>query len=124
MKGGDSFLNSSKIKDKIVKTLEDKKAIEINVINIQHISSLADYFVICSGTSSTHIKTLADELKEKMEASGYKLLNREGYKNPTWVLLDYGDVVVHIFSREDREFYNLERLWLDGEITKISHDNK
>jgi ribosome-associated protein len=124
MKGGDSFLELDKMKDQIIEVLEDKKAKEINVINIQHISTLADYFVICSGTSSTHIKTLADELKEKMEALGYNLLNKEGFKNSTWVLLDYGDVVVHIFSHEDREFYNLERLWLDGEITKINNDNE
>lgn len=103
--------------DKIIGFLDEKKAKDINIINIEEISVLADYFVICSGTSTTHIRTLADELETKMEKSGYKCSHVEGYNSARWILLDYGEVVVHIFHEEDRKFYNLERLWSDGIVT-------
>lgn len=103
--------------DKIVEILDSKKAKDINVISIENISSLSDYFVICNGTSSTHIKTLADELEEKMEELGLRCYHKEGYNSARWILLDYGDVVVHIFHEEDRGFYNLERLWADGVLS-------
>ena len=104
--------------DRIVDILEEKKAKDISVINITDVSILADYFIICSGTSTTHIRTLADELEDKMKEAGYSLLHKEGYDSSRWVLLDYGDIVVHIFHEEDRNFYNLERLWSDGVFTK------
>ncbi|HHW31889.1 MAG TPA: ribosome silencing factor [Clostridiaceae bacterium] len=111
------------MKDKIIEILEDKKAKEINIINIRKISTLADYFIICSGTSTTHIRTLADEVEQKMHIYGYKLLGKEGYSSSRWILLDYGDVVVHIFNQDERKFYNLERLWYDGEQTSIINGN-
>lgn len=101
----------------IVDILEGKKAKDISTINIEGISTLADYFVVCSGTSSTHIRSLADELEVKMEEAGYKILHKEGYDSARWILIDYGDVIVHIFHEEDRSFYKLERLWSDGLIT-------
>lgn len=107
-------MDSKAIVEKILGILEDKKAKDINVIDIQGISILADYFVICHGTSTTHIKALADELETKMEEAGYRYLHREGYNSARWILMDYGEVVVHIFHEEDRGFYNLERLWSDG----------
>lgn len=107
--------------EKIVGILEGKKAKDIDVINIGNISILADYFVICNGTSTTHIKTLADELEIKMEELGYRYLHKEGYNSARWILLDYGQVVVHIFHEEDRSFYNLERLWSDGVITRVEN---
>ena len=79
---------------------------------------MADYFVICSGTSTTHIKALADEVDVKMGEMGYPCLHKEGYNSARWILLDYADVVVHLFHEEDRKFYNLERLWSDGKITR------
>ena len=115
----DIFLETRTIKDKIVEILEDKKAKDISIINIEEITSLADYFVICTGTSTTHIKTLADELDERMDKQGFKPLRKEGYNSARWILIDYGDVVVHIFHEEDRSFYKLERLWSDGVLTKI-----
>lgn len=114
---------SEKMKDKILEILEDKKARDISIINIRKISTLADYFIICNGTSTTHIRTLADEIEEKMALSGFNLLGKEGYSSSRWILLDYGDVVVHIFNQEERKFYNLERLWYDGEQTSIINGN-
>ena len=108
----------SKVKvDKIVEFLEAKKAKDISIINIKEVTILSDYFVVCSGTSTTHIKTLSDELETKMEDIGVKHSHKEGYSSARWILLDYGDVVVHIFHEEDRQFYNLERLWADGVVT-------
>jgi|HigsolmetaGSP11D_1036233.scaffolds.fasta_scaffold60970_1 ribosome-associated protein len=113
----DYLLDSKKLVDMVVDALQDKKAKEINIINIENISILADYFVICSGTSSTHLKALADSVEEKAAEAGYTMLHKEGYNSFRWILLDYGEVVVHIFHDEDRKFYNLERLWSDGIIT-------
>lgn len=106
-------MESRELAEKIVSILEEKKAKDLNIIDIREISILADYFVICSGTSTTHIKTLADEVEEKMLEAGIELLHKEGYNSARWILLDYGEVVVHIFHEEDRQFYNLERLWAD-----------
>jgi ribosome-associated protein len=103
---------------KITETLENKKAKDIDVIDIRKMSTLADYFIICSGTSVTHIKTLSDELKDKLAEMGLDKVRKEGYSIAKWILMDYGDVVVHIFHEEDRKFYNLERLWTDKSIKK------
>lgn len=103
--------------EKIVGFLEEKKAKDIAVIDIKDISVLSDYFVICSGTSVTHIKSLADEVEEKMGEAGCNYLHKEGYNSARWILLDYGGVIVHIFHEEDRNFYKLERLWSDGIMT-------
>jgi ribosome-associated protein len=102
--------------------LEDKKARNIELIDISDVSILADYFIISSGTSVTHIKTLADELEEKMEEAGCNLLHKEGYNSARWILLDFGELVVHIFHEEDRSFYNLERLWSDGKFLTPDSD--
>ena len=102
------------IADKAFEILEDKKARNIEIIDISEVSILADYFIICSGTSTTHNRTLADELDFKMGEAGYNLLHKEGYESARWILLDFGELVVHIFHEEDRSFYNLERLWSDG----------
>jgi ribosome-associated protein len=104
--------------DKVVEFLNEKKAKDVDVLDISKVTILADYFVICSGTSTTHIKALADELEVKMEELGCRYLHKEGYNSARWVLLDYGEVVVHIFHEEDRHFYNLERLWSDGILSR------
>lgn len=106
-------------KEKIVEILENKKAKDMSLIDIAKISSLADYFVICSGTSSTHIKALSDELDMKMKEIGLDYFHKEGYETARWVLLDYGEIVVHIFHEEERSFYKLERLWSDGAVSHI-----
>ena len=110
-------MNSGALTDKIADILKGKKARDIKVIDIKGVTILADYFVICSGTSTTHIKALADELETKMEEAGFRYLHKEGYNSARWILLDYGDVVVHIFHEEDRNFYNLERLWAEGVLS-------
>ncbi len=102
-----------------VKALDSKKALDITVIKIQDISAIADYFVIATGTSSTHVKALADEVEAQLDEAGISVSHVEGYRSNSWILLDYVDVVVHVFSDEAREYYDLERLWQDGEIIDI-----
>jgi len=107
-------LESNIIAQKISEILTDKKAKDVKSIDISEVTIIADYFVICSGTSTTHIKALADEVEEKMKEMNVELLRKEGYNSARWILLDFNSVVVHVFHEEDREFYNLERLWSDG----------
>lgn len=104
----------------IVKSLDMKKAESIKVLKIDKISSLADYFVIAGGGADIHARTLTDEAEMKLKASGRVPNNTQGTPNCGWYILDYGDIVVHIFSREQKEFYSLERLWADGEEIDIS----
>lgn len=113
------ILDSKALVDKIVAAMEDKKARDISIIDIHDITIIADYFVICSGTSSTHIKAIADEVDFKLAEMGLEAHHKEGYDSARWILLDYADVVIHVFHQEDRGFYNLERLWSDGEMTSI-----
>ena len=107
-------MNAIDIARTAVKLLDDKKAQDIVVLDISKLTSLGDYFVICSGTSNTQVKALADELDQKLGASGLKPRRVENDKASQWVLLDYGDVICHIFYHETREFYCLERLWGDA----------
>ncbi len=111
-------MTSLELAKKAAAILDNKKADQINVIKIEDISSLADYFVIASGGSNTHVRSLSDELEEKLKAEGISPTRIEGYRSNSWVLLDYSHVVVHIFTGEAREFYDLDRLWADG--TKVS----
>lgn len=103
------------------KALDSKKGAEIKVMEVTELTSLADYFVICSGSSTTQINALCDVVEEKLEVEGgEKPLHREGHRGGTWVLLDYGCIVVHVFNNEAREFYSLERLWNDGKSVDLS----
>lgn len=95
--------------------LDNKKAERINLIKIDDISSLADYFLIATGSSSTHVHALADELEEQLKAQGVSPARVEGYRSNSWILLDYSEAVIHIFTQEARDFYDLDRLWADGE---------
>lgn len=99
----------------IAKTCSDKKGFDIKVLDLKKLTPIADYFIIVSGNSTTQVTSISDEIEEKMEKAGYNLLGKEGYRSGRWVLLDFGDIIVHVFHREDREFYNLEKLWADGE---------
>ncbi len=97
--------------------LSEKKASDITVIDISQISTIADYFIITNGENSSQVQALVDNTTEKLAKAGYHPRSTEGYRAANWVLLDYGDVVINIFSREDRRFYDLERIWRDGSIT-------
>lgn len=103
-----------------VKALEDKKAKDIKVLKTTNQTVLADYFVICSGSTSPHIKALVDEVDRQLGEAGVYLRRREGQRSDVWVLMDFGDVIVHVFTDEARKFYNLERLWSDAEAVNLS----
>lgn len=103
--------SSEELANAIVEILESKKGRDIKIIPVSAKTDIADFFVVCSGTSNTHIKTLADEVEYQSEQRGVKLLSYEGRNNNSWILLDFVTVVVHIFSREAREFYNLDKLY-------------
>jgi ribosome-associated protein len=113
-------MTALEIAKQAVKILDSKKAEEIKLIKIADISVLADYFVIATGTSSTHVNSLADEVEFKLEELGIQVRHKEGYHSNSWILLDYGNVVVHVFTPESRSFYDLDRLWRDGENIEIS----
>ena len=102
------------------KAISSKKGLNIKLIEIGDISSLADYMVIATGTSSTHVKAIADEVEYQLDEAGISVSHIEGYRSNSWILLEYVDVIVHIFSDEAREFYDLERLWQDGKEIDIS----
>lgn len=97
------------------KALDDKKARDIKVLKTAEQTVLADYFVICNGTSSTHIKALVNEVDKQLSEAGEPPMRREGLRSDIWVLMDFGSVIVHVFTEEARKFYNLERLWSDSE---------
>lgn len=102
-----------------VEALEDKKADDITIIDISGVSVLADYFIIADGNNRNQVQAMADNAEEFLGKAGYEPKQIEGYQSANWILLDYKDVIVHIFSKEDRAFYDLERIWRDGkQVTK------
>lgn len=98
----------------VYQALDEKKGEDIKILDISRISIMADYFIIASGGSQPQINALMENVQEKMSQAGYQVKRIEGNRNSSWVLMDYGDVVVHVFNREDRLFYDLERIWCDG----------
>ena len=104
----------------IVNILYAKKAHDIKLLHVTDQTVIADYFVIATGTSNTQIKALSDELEYKTGLAGVKPKSTEGFREATWIVLDYSSVIVHIFNRETREFYNLEKLWGDSETVDVS----
>ena len=114
------MLPSRELAEIAVKALDSKKGKEIRLIRIDKITTLAEYFVICTGTSNTQINALCDAVEKELTEKGEEPLHREGYRGGTWVLLDYGCVVVHVFNDEARKFYSLEHLWADGEEVDLS----
>ncbi len=101
-----------------IKALDSKKAIDTEVKKVSEVTVIADYFVIASGTSNTHVRALADEVEFKMKEAGYEPRKIEGISTG-WILLDYYDIIVHVFLPADREHYNLEKLWIDAETVDI-----
>jgi ribosome-associated protein len=99
--------------------LDEKKAIDIKIINIEEVSVLADYFIIASGSNRNQVQALADNVEEVLGKAGYEVKQTEGYRSANWVLMDYGDIIVHVFDSENRLFYDLERIWRDGKLSTI-----
>lgn len=99
--------------------LEDKKAEDIRVINIEKVSVLADYFLIATGMNKNQVQAMADNVDEVLHKAGYPAKQTEGYQSANWILMDFGDIIVHVFDRENRLFYDLERIWRDGESISL-----
>ena len=104
---------------KAVAALEDKKAEDIKVIDIKGVSSIADYFIIANGSNQNQLAAMQDAVDEAMYKSGLHARQVEGNQNSTWILIDYNDIIVHLFSKEDRLFYDLERIWKDGTVIEL-----
>ena len=114
------MLSAKEVAYEVTKALDSKKGMNIKLLRIDEVSSLADYFLICTGTSNTHVKTLCDFAEYTLDQLGEPMLGREGHRGNSWELLDYGTLVVHVFTEEAREFYNLERIWADAENVDLS----
>lgn len=107
-------MTSKELTKLAVAALEDREAEDVTVIDISEISPIADYFIIANGTNESQVRALVDNVEETLGKAGYEVKQREGYGLGSWVLLDFGDIIVHVFDRENRVFYDLERIWRDG----------
>lgn len=103
----------------IANAIDDKKGTDIKILDVAELTSLSEYFVIASGTSAVQVRACAESVEEKMDKAGYSILHREGRDSGSWLLLDYGDIVVHIMMEETREFYDIERLWSDAKSVEV-----
>ena len=112
-------MNELELTKAIAKVLDNKKALDIKAIHITEYSIVADYFIVASGTSNTHVKSLADDVEFELKQQGVEPDHIEG-RATGWILLDYGSVIVHVFTPESREYYNLERLWSDAQTVDLS----
>jgi len=111
-------LNPEQVLELVVDALEAKKAINLVTLNLQGISLIADYFVICHGNSETQVQALASAVREAVNAQSVRIRSLEGMNTARWILLDLGDVVVHVFHRDEREYYHIERLWSDAKVVE------
>lgn len=116
------FSISTEMANKAVELLKSKKAKDIKLLDIHEISTISDYFVIATGHSSTQVQAMSDELEDKMKLAGYEMHHKEGFRNGRWILLDFGNIVVHLFHDEERQFYNLERLWVDAKSILVDNE--
>jgi len=112
-------MTSKELAKVAVNALEDKKGEDITVIDISEISVLADYFIIAGGSNRSQIQAMADNVEECVSKNGGTLKQIEGYDAGNWVLLDFGDIIIHIFDKENRLFYDLERIWRDGKLIEV-----
>jgi ribosome-associated protein len=103
-----------------VDAADDKKAVDVIALNLKEVSLVADYFVICSGNSDTQVQAIATEIRKQAEKNGARVRGLEGMDTARWVLIDLGDVIVHVFHREEREYYSLERLWSDAKVVEFA----
>ena len=114
------MLSAKEVAYAVTKALDSKKGMDIKLLKIDRVSTLADYFLICTGTSNTHVRTLCDFAEYTLTELGVPLLGREGHRGNSWELLDFGSIVVHVFTDEARKFYDLERLWADAEQVDLN----
>ena len=114
------FMTSKELTKLAVAALEDRKAEDVTVIDISEISPIADYFIIANGTNQNQLQAMRDAADEALYKAGVKVQQIEGNQSSTWILMDYGDIIIHIFSKEDRLFYDLERTWRDGKVVDVS----
>jgi ribosome-associated protein len=115
-------LESKELVNTVVDLIQSKKGYDINILDLRKLSAMSDYFVICTADADTQVKAIADEIDRSLRKDGIKCHTKEGYNSLNWVLLDYFDVVVHIFKSEARNFYNLEKLWGDADLTQIDNN--
>lgn len=113
-------MNREKEMTKIaLRALDDKKAMDVKVIDIHEVSVLADYFVIVSGSNQNQVQAMVDNVEEMLTKAGYEPKQIEGTRNSSWILMDYGDLIIHVFDEENRLFYDLERIWRDGKVLEM-----
>ena len=105
---------------KIYHILDNKKLDDIQVLDVHEITTLADIFIIVTGSNTRQTKALVDELEDALSEENIEVIQKEGYQTANWILMDYGDIIIHIFSKEDRLFYDLERTWRDGKVVDVS----
>lgn len=111
-------LHPEQLMELAAEAAEDKKAMDVVALDLQGISLVADYFLICHGNSETQVQAIASEMRKKAEEHGVRVRGIEGMDSARWVLIDMGDVIAHVFHREDREYYNIERLWSDAKVVE------
>jgi len=116
------FSISTEMANKAVSILKDKKAKDIKLMDIHEISAISDYFVIATGNSTIQVQAMSDELEEKMNLAGYEMHHKEGFRNGRWILLDFNNIIIHLFHDEERQFYNLERLWVDAKTILVDNE--
>jgi ribosome-associated protein len=115
-------MNSENFAKKIADIILSKKGYNIKLLNVKEISSISDYFLICSADSDIQVKAIADEIEDKLNEIGIKCFHKEGFESLNWVILDYFDVVVHVFRKSARDYYNLDKLWGDAETTTFDEN--
>jgi len=113
-------LQSKELLQLVVDAAEDKKAVNVVALNVKEISLISDYFVICSGNSDTQVLAIMTEIRKQAEMKDVRIRGIEGVDSARWILMDLGDVIVHIFHREEREYYNIERLWSDAKVVEFA----
>ena len=115
-------MEQSKLMAKLAyKALDDKKGEDIKVIDISEISVLADYFIIANGSNDSQVRALVENVEDELSKAGFEVRQREGYGLGNWVLLDFGSIIVHVFDKENRLFYDLERIWRDGKAVDVEN---
>jgi len=112
-------LNSTQLTEKITSLIFNKKGYDVKVLDLRKLTTMSDYFIICTADSDTQVKAIADEIDKSLRDEGIKSWHKEGYKALSWVLLDYVDVIVHVFKKDARTFYNLEKLWGDAQVINV-----